>query len=124
EVEEFHAFRRHEDVRRLEIAMDDLFPMCGVEGTCDLSRVEQRLVERQRPLERSTLDVLHDQERDVVLMADVVEPADVLMLERRRGARFSLEPLCELLSRDLEGDAAPETGVESPVDVAHPARAD
>ena len=60
--------------------------------------VRQRLGERQRPArepraERLAVEILHHQELDAVLLADVVERADVRMVEPRDGARLALEPL-------------------------------
>ena len=60
-----------------------------VEGVGDLDAVAQDLVEGERALlepvrERLALEVLHDQEVDAVVLADVVERADVRMGEGSR----------------------------------------
>ena len=65
-----------------------------------------------------------------VLVADVVERADVGMRERRDRLRLALEPLPHVLVRrevrrqDLDRDRALEPRVLRPVDLSHPSRAD
>ena len=78
------------------------------------------LLERQRPLQRRALDELHHQ----VIRPDVVELADVRMIQRRHGARFALEAFGELLLGDLDGDDAVEPRVARLPHLAHAARAD
>ena len=41
--------------------------------------------------ERLALEMLHDEKRGAVMLADVVERADMRMVERRDGARFAFE---------------------------------
>jgi len=48
--------------------------------------------------ERRALDVLHHQ----IVEADVVQRADVRMIQRGDGAGFPLEALAELLGADLD----------------------
>ena len=68
--------------------------------------------------------------RRAVLTADVVERADVRVVERGDRAGFALEPLAELRvagevrRQDLDRDGAIETRVARLVDLAHPARAE
>jgi hypothetical protein len=50
----------------------------------------------QPPMERLAFDVLHHQEIDAVLMPDVVQRADVRMIQLRDRARLSVEPLPRL----------------------------
>ena len=62
----------------------------------------ERLVQRQRRRvasrvgQRLALEKLHDEKRRAVVLADVVERADVRMLELRERARFALEARAEL----------------------------
>ncbi len=61
----------------------------------------ERLIERQRALlqplgQRVALQVLHDQEVDPVLGADVVQRADVRVVQAGDGLRLTLEPLLEV----------------------------
>ncbi len=65
-----------------------------------------------------------------VLLADVVERADVRMVELRDRAGFAVEPLAELrisgegFGQDLDGDDAIEARVAGLVDLAHAAGAE
>ena len=70
------------DVARLEVAMDDAALVGVIERINDLSRDGRCLVERQRPLcdllcQRRPFHELHDE----VVVTDVVEGADVGMIE-------------------------------------------
>ena len=81
--------------------MHDAVPVRGVERLRDLDPVAQRQLERQRAARRQpvgqrlALQVLHDQVGGRVLVADVVERADVGMRELRDGARLALEALAD-----------------------------
>ena len=98
----------------------------------DLDAEAHDLIERERALlqairERLALQVLHHQEVDAVLAADVVEDADVRMAQRRDRAGLALEALASLLRRrvrgqDLDGDDSLEARVAGPVDLAHSPR--
>ena len=105
------------------------------ESLRDLDPVAQNLVERKRPPrqppgQRLALQQLHHQEVDVTLPADVVEGADVRVIQARdrpglaREAGESLGILRHVRRQDLHGDVTPEPGVPRPVDLAHPSRAD
>ena len=78
--------------------MDDAGTVSAIEGIGDLDTDLQRLRDRQRSLLQSLLqrlagDVLHHQVVDAVLVADIVQDADVRVVQRRNAARFALEPL-------------------------------
>ena len=70
----------------------------------------QRLIQRQRaflqPLcQRLPLQVLHDQEVDPVLTPDVMERADMRMVQAGNGLRLALEPLFEIgVGGDMLGE--------------------
>ena len=132
EVEQLRAGLGQHDVGGLEIAVDDALPMRLVEGVGDLGRDLQRLVERERPLleaggERLPVEMRHDEEVRAVGVADVVDAADMRMIERRDGARLALEPRAQVgiagdvRREDLDGDAAIEPRVAGFVDFAHAA---
>src|SRR5215471_11152075 len=79
--------------------MNDAGAMGLVERIGDLGAECEYLVERQRSArlldsirERLTLEVLHHDVVDAVLRADVVDGADVWMLERGNRVRFALKP--------------------------------
>ena len=90
----------------------------------------QRLLERKtrrrtRALrehlgKRLTLDELHHQ----VIGADVVQRADVGMIQRRHGAGFALEAFREALVGHLDRDVAAEAGIPSAIHDAHAAGTD
>ena len=89
EIEELDPRRGQHDVPRLQITMDDPGAMGLVERVGDLERVPDEPVDRQsaalQPLrERLTFQILHDEIVGAVLMPDVMERADVRVLERRQ----------------------------------------
>ena len=96
----------------------------------------ERLVERQRTYaidaigERLALDELHHEEIETVLVADVVQHADVGVVEPRDGDGLALEALAEALvfgqpgRNHLDGDHAVEAGVAAAIDLAHAADAE
>ncbi len=122
EVQQLGAGARQHDVGRLEIAMDHAVAMRPVERIGDLGAVADDLVRRQRPArqaagQRLAFEVLHDEEGDAVLLADVVEHADVRVVQGRDRAGLAVEPLTQLRvvredgREDLDGDRPVEPGV-------------
>ena len=94
-----------------------------------------RLGERQRvtpdPLaECFAFQVLHHQEVGPVLGADVVQGADVGMVQSGDRLGFALEPLAQvgiradMVRQHFDGHRAVEAGVDRLVDLAHAAGAD
>ena len=72
------------------------------------------------------VDILHGDEATAVDFSDFEHRADVGMLQRGRGARFTQQPLargvvCEIRREDLQGDATAQPGVFREVDLAHAA---
>src|SRR5262245_387934 len=53
--------------------------------------------------------------------SDIVQRADMRMIQGRYHARFAFEALAELLRGDLDGDGAAKARVQCAVDFAHPA---
>jgi hypothetical protein len=136
EVEDLElAAACHEEIRRLEVAMDDVLLVGGGESVRGLQRPFER--ERRRegavPLdllaERLAFEELHHGEDDVPFHAEVVDGEDVRMRERGDGPRFALETrtsvrvLGEARGKHLERDVSPETRVLGAVDLAHAALA-
>lgn len=82
-------------------------PFCGapqfsvytrIQSVRDLGRVSQQISTGQWALlnpccQRLPLEILHHQIINSVLVADVIERADVRMIEAGNGARFTLESL-------------------------------
>ena len=114
--------------------MDDPLAVGFIQGVGDLDAAPQHLFGRESALEqplgqRLAFQELHDEVLDAVLVAHVVERADVGMRERRDGLGFSLETLANLLvlrkmrGEDLDRDRALQPRVLRFVDLAHPSRA-
>ncbi len=113
-----------------------------VERVGNLDRVLERVIEREWSLRQSlgqrlAVEVLHHQEVHRlpgagrrVLAPDVVQRADVWMIQCGDGARLTLEALARLgvvgeaRGQDLDRHRAIESRVARFVDLAHPARAD
>ena len=116
--------------------MDDAGAMRRVERARDLDGQRERGVDWQRPLcqpslsERLAVEQLHHEERRAVVLADVVQRADVRMGQLRDRARFAIEALAELRiggergGQHLDGDRAVEPRVARAIDLAHPAGAE
>ena len=78
--------------------MDHAMPVRAIKRVGNLDRVAEHLFGRQRSAreprgQRLAFEVLHDEEGDAVLLADIVQDADVRMVQRRDGARFAIEAL-------------------------------
>lgn len=115
--------------------MDDALAVGAVEGVGDLPGVFESLGERKRALlqaaeEAFAFQVLHHHVIDVTFAANVVEDADVRVLERRDGAGFAFEALEDVLApgdvrgENFEGDRAVQARVAGLVDFAHATRAE
>ena len=125
---------RDEDVRRLDVAVHDALGVRGIERVGDLDRDVERAIEGQRPardlfLERAAVEQLHHHVLLAVVLADVVQRADVRMVQRRGDARLATEPVERLAARgqlrrqELQRDVPPEPHVFGAVDDAHPSAA-
>jgi hypothetical protein len=100
EIEHFNARFRRENVRRFEVATGDRFAMRGFERAGQLNCRLQRQIERQRILDFCTVDVLHDE----IVGTDVVNLADVRMIQCRDGPGLALEALAKFFGRCFDGD--------------------
>ena len=108
--------------------------MRGVQRVGKLDAHVEHRVQAQRTrgepvLQRRALQILHRDERSSGLLADVVDRADVGMVERRCAARFTLKAAQSLgVARQSVGDELERHGTLQPrifgfVDHAHPAAA-
>jgi hypothetical protein len=76
------------------------------------------------------IDQLHHEVIGITRAADVVQHADVRMVERRDGPRLALEPRAdfragrEMLRQHLDGNVAPEPRIAGAIHLAHPAGAE
>ena len=114
----------------LQIAVDDAVPVCGGKRVRDFDAEAEDLCERQRPAfetrrQRLPFKKFEDEELRVMVAADVVQAADVRVIER--GDRLSLgresgAEFCvtrQLRREHLHGDLPVEACVASPVHLAH-----
>ena len=77
----------HEDVRRFDVPMDDVFDMGCPERICNLAGDFQQTVQFHRMpadevVQRRPVQILHDDEGFAALLTDVINGADVWMVER------------------------------------------
>ena len=91
--------------------------MCLLESTCDLNGQTYGLFCRQGASKRFAIDVLHDQ----IVRADVVELANVGMIQRRNRAGLALETIAVLTLQALDGDYTIETRITRLPYLAHAA---
>jgi hypothetical protein len=124
------AIGPHHDVVRLQVAVDDAAPMGRGERRQDLTRDAKAARQWQRALQalpqRRAGDQLHDQ----IVVADVVQRADVRMIQRGDRPRLVHEPLAggdvvdDAARQHLDRHGAIEPGIAGFVHLAHPAGAD
>ena len=100
--------------------MHDALAVRRIESIGYLSRVTKSFRERQRTADRLPFDVLHDQ----IVRADIVEMADMRMIERGDRARFTLETFAELALAHLDRHGAIEPAVTRLVNFTHATDAD
>lgn len=126
------AAARDEQVRRFDVAMDDALRVGGIEGIRNLlpDIKDRRLRHRpraERRLERVPLEQLHHEEALRLVPAEVVDRADVRVIERRGRPGFALEALdcgrvvCQFSGKELERDLPAEPQILGTVDDAHAA---
>ena len=135
EVEHFGAARRQHHVRGLQIAVGQPRAVRGIERIRELDRDPQDVLEWQRAAQqpvgqRLARQILHHQELDAVLLADVVQRADVRVRQARDRAGFApkafLAPgvIGDARRQDLDRDGSIEPRVARFVDFAHAAGAE
>ena len=135
EVENFGvATPRHQDVRRLDVAMDNAFSVRRVQGVGNLGcQIEQQLnlqwLTQEAMLQRDAIEKLHRDEGAAFFFADVVNRADVGMVQRRCGFRFAPESfqrltiVGQLFGQELKSNEAVKPYVLGLIDHSHPAAA-
>ncbi len=98
EVEDLgRSARGHEDVRRLDVTVHDAFGMRRIEGFGYINADREQLLHLQRPIvdqmfQRLAFQILHDDVGLVAFLADVVNGADVRVIERRCCLSLAAEP--------------------------------
>src|ERR1700735_1090905 len=115
--------------------MDHALAMRSLQRFANLDAHTQKLRSRHRTLldafrERLALQIFHDEIIGAVLPSDIVERADIGMVEARDCAGFTFEPLSNLRSvgqmqrQNLEGDSAIKPRIARAVHFAHSTRTD
>src|SRR5688572_14441505 len=115
--------------------MDDALLVRGLERVCDLSRVLERLGQRNRPArdplrERLAVDQSQNECTDALALLDTEDGADVWMIQARQYAGLSLEASQPIgiggkrRRQHLDRDVAPEPGVAGAIHFAHSADTD
>src|SRR5437762_3536536 len=125
----------NEDVRRLDIPMNDTRRVRRIQRVCDLNRKRQEQICLQRTpgdamLQHDAIQKLHGDERLLATFADLVNCADVGMVEGGGCASFTPETFQSLritgnvVGQELQGDEAAKLSVLGLVDHTHPAAAE
>ena len=99
--------------------MHDLLLMRGFDRVYDLFRHRQRFVKVQRTAQVLPFDIFHDE----VVGANVVEVADIGVVQCGDGACLAAEALAERFFGNFDCDVAPQPRVARPVHLAHSAGA-
>ena len=111
--------------------MDDALCVRGGECRCELTADRYRLVGRQRSAVKSgaqalALDVLHDDERALIVFEDVVDAGDVGMREPRGGTRLAQDGrlIAAGFSRrqTFQGNFSLQARIVAEIHLAHAAR--
>ena len=121
-----------EDIGRLDVTVDDALRMCGIHGIGNFDSERQHHLDVQwfagdPVLQCHAIQKLHGNESLTIFLTDVVNRANILMIQSRRRLRLALEAgQClrvsgNLLRQKLESDETVEPGVLSLIDNTHPA---
>ena len=121
-----------EEIRGLDVAMNDSFGMSSIEGVSDFDADIEQTFEFHRPiadavLQGNALEKFHGDEGFVVVVADVVNGADVRMVQCGCGLGFALKAREDLriagdiFGQELQRHEAVQAAVFRLVDNAHTA---
>jgi hypothetical protein len=126
-----HARRRHDDLRRSQAAVQHAVFVRVRDGGHDLQTQIQRITDIEPlawncAIQGRTVELFHGDVRLALELPDVVDGADVLMLERCCGMRVSQDPRLDFIvicGQELENDVALGALVVSAVELSDAARA-
>ena len=124
-----------ENIGGLDVAVNDAFGVRGVERVGDFDGEREQVFDVQRAagdavLERLAVEKFHGDEGLAVLLADVVNGADVRMVQRGGGLRFALETgerlriARDILRQKFQRDEAPQARIFGLVHDTHTAAAE
>ena len=108
------------DVGGLQIAVQNAAFVRGVQCVGDLAPQPHRFVSSNGTAERFPLEILEDE----VIGSDVVDLANVWVVDRGDGARLALKPAHIVSDQPLDRDRAIQASIVRLVDLAHTSRAD
>src|SRR5580698_7921818 len=133
EVEDFRLpARADKDVRGLDVAVDDSAGVGGVESIGNLNTQLQQLFKLERTafnlvFEGRAVQILHGDESFAVLLANVIDGADIGMVQGGSGLGLTLKPAEGLrifgyvFGKEFQGDEAVQPRVFGFVDNTHSA---
>ena len=121
----------NEDVRRLNIAMDDSPDVRGIESIGHFNREREQALELHGPavdqmFQRLAAEALHHDEQMSIVLADFVDGADVGMIQRRSSPRLAakafegLRILGRIVGKKFQGNEAAKLRVFRFVNDSHP----
>jgi hypothetical protein len=84
----------HEDIAGLDVPVDDARSMGGIKGVGDLNAKRQCLLDLQRfaadaVFQRHSIKKLHDDERMTIVLPNLMDRADVGMIESGGGTSLA-----------------------------------
>src|SRR6202167_930274 len=120
----------HEDVRGLDVPVDNTSAVSSIERIRNLNSQQQYLIDRHRlaansMLQSHPLQKLHRYEWMLFMLANLIDRTDVGMIESRCGTSFTPEAFqrlgvtCEVFGQELQSDQAPKFHVLGLVDHTH-----
>jgi hypothetical protein len=123
-----------ENVRWLDVPVNDALGMRGIQSICNLNRNVKKPIEFDRQasddvLESGTIQIFHCNEDVTILFADVMYDADIWMIQCRSGLSFSLESRQALsasgkiVGEKFQSNESVEASVLSLINHTHPAAA-
>ena len=112
--------------------MNNPFSVSGVECVRNLDSQRQHRLHLQRTsdnavLERHAIEKFHDDKRHSILLVDLMDGANIRMIQGRRGFGFALKSaqslriFGDIVGEEFESDEAPEFYVLGLIDHTHPA---
>jgi hypothetical protein len=125
----------NKNIRRLDVAMNDPFRMRRVERVGDFNRQEDdgfvlQRFSRDEMFQRGAIQKLHGNERLLTVLADLVDGANIGVIESGSCSRLTAKAFQRLrvfrhfVWQEFKGDKSAEFGVLSLVDHPHAAAAE
>jgi hypothetical protein len=135
EIENLHlAGRDQKDVSGLDVAVDDALAVSGIERVGELDGDFEDTIQGERPAlqdggQALAFEQLHGDERRTAVLVDLMNRADIRVIQCGSGASFAIEALerdgilRKFFGDEFQGDAAAKFGVLGCIDHTHPAAA-